>query len=68
MRLRDDDEADRTQSIELFSKFCRDGNRRMENELPVVESDHCHANGDLNQPSLPTELVLGAPEIPVVSN
>jgi hypothetical protein len=40
----------------------------MENELPVVESKHRHAHGDPNQPGLPTELVLRAPEILVVTN
>jgi hypothetical protein len=40
----------------------------MEDELSVGESDHRHANGDPDQPALPTELVLGAPEIRVVLN
>jgi hypothetical protein len=40
----------------------------MEDELPVAEPDHRRANGNRNQPGQPTEVVLGAPEIPVVLN
>jgi hypothetical protein len=40
----------------------------MEDEPPVAEPDYRHANGDRNQPDLPTELVLGAPQIRVVPN
>jgi hypothetical protein len=40
----------------------------MQDESPVGEPDHSHTNRDLYQPSLPTELVLGAPEIFCVPN
>jgi hypothetical protein len=66
VRLRHYDEADPAESVEFRSKFRRDGDRRMEDELPVVEPEHRHANRDRNQPGLPTELVLGAPDIRVV--
>jgi hypothetical protein len=39
----------------------------MEDELSI-EPEYRHANRDRNQPGLPTELVLGAPEIRVVPN
>ena len=68
VRLRNHDKADRAESIEFLSKLRRDGTRRMEDELSVGESEHRHANRDRNQPGLPTELVLGAPEIRVVTN
>ena len=63
-----DDEADGAKCAEFISKFRRDGDGRMEDELPVGEPDYSHANRDPNQPSLPTEQVLGAPEIRVVPN
>jgi len=63
-----DDEADRTEGIDLLSKFRRDGDRRMENESPVAEPDDGHADGDRNQAGLPAELVFGAPKIRIVPN
>lgn len=40
----------------------------MQNELPVAESDHRHANGDRDKASLPAELMFDTPEIGVVLN
>ena len=68
VRMRDDDEADRAESVELFSKFMRDWDRRMENKLSIGEPENRHADRHRNQPGLPTELVLGTPEVRVVSN
>jgi len=68
VRLGNDDETDRPKSVELSSKLRRDRDGRMEDELPVGEPDHRHADRDRDQPGLPTALMLGAPEIRVVPN
>ncbi len=61
-----DDEPNWTERIEFLPKLRRDGDRGMQDEPPVVESKHRHANRDRDQASLPAELMLDAPEVGVV--
>ena len=66
VRLRNYDEANLAESIELLSKSGKNRDRRMENEPPVAQPDYRHADGNPDQAGLPAELMLGAPKIRVV--
>ena len=68
VRLWNDDEADPAERVELLSQARGDRAGGMEYELAVAESDHRHAYGDGDQPGLPGELVLGAPEVRGMAN
>ena len=60
------DEAHSAESPQLRPKLGRDWSRRMKDELTVAESEDGHSNGDPDQASLPTKLVLSAPEVAVM--
>ena len=66
MGVWNDDELDSTEGVEFRLEPRRDRDRRMQDEPIVVESEYGHTNGDRDQPGLPTELMLTAPEIRVM--
>ena len=68
VRVRNYDESDWAESVELFTKLRRHWHRGVEDELSGTESENCHANWDRDEPALPAKLILGAPEIRIVLN
>ncbi len=66
MGTRNDDEPNRSQSIEFRLESRRDWDGRMQDEPFIGEPEHGHTNRDRDQAGLPAKLVLTAPEIGVM--